>query len=140
MLPDRAKNSSEVPRLLPSTLLSSLFFGYGAPMPASLPATEITALLGRGTHFEGKLEFDGRVRIDGSFRGQIRTTGVLILGDGAEIDAEIEAGVVIVKGGSLQGSVHALESIELYVPARVTGTLRAPEIFMDKGVQFSGTC
>jgi len=109
-------------------------------MPAVLPATEITALLGRGTHFEGKLEFDGRVRIDGSFRGQIRTSGVLILGDGAEIDAEIEAGVVIVKGGSLQGSVHALESIELYVPARVTGTLRAPEIFMDKGVQFSGTC
>lgn len=109
-------------------------------MPAVLPATEITALLGRGTHFEGKLDFEGRVRIDGSFRGQIRTAGVLIVGDGAEIDAEIEAGVVIVKGGSLQGNVHALESIELYVPARVSGTLRAPEIFMDKGVQFSGSC
>ena len=109
-------------------------------MPAVLPATEITALLGRGTHFEGKLDFDGRVRIDGSFRGQIRTTGVLIVGDGAEIEAEIEAGVVIVKGGSLQGTVHAQESIELYVPARVSGTLRAPEIFMDKGVQFSGSC
>lgn len=109
-------------------------------MPAALPATEITALLGRGTHFEGKLEFEGRVRIDGSFRGQIRTDGVLIVGDGADIDAEVEAAVVIVKGGSLQGTVHALESIELYVPAKVSGTLRAPEIFMDKGVQFSGTC
>lgn len=109
-------------------------------MTPSLPTTEITALLGRGTHFEGKLEFDGRVRIDGSFKGQIRTTGILIVGDGAEIDAEIEAGVVIVKGGSLQGNVHASESIELYVPARVSGTLRAPEIFMDKGVQFSGSC
>jgi cytoskeletal protein CcmA (bactofilin family) len=109
-------------------------------MAAPLPATEITALLGRGTHFEGKLEFDGRVRIDGSFRGQIRTTGVLVVGDGAEIDAEIEAAVLIVKGGSLQGNVRATESIELYVPARVSGTLHAPEIFMDKGVHFSGTC
>ncbi|HWA74752.1 MAG TPA: polymer-forming cytoskeletal protein [Polyangiaceae bacterium] len=109
-------------------------------MAAPLPATEITALLGRGTHFEGKLEFEGRVRIDGSFRGQIRTTGVLIVGDGAEIDAEIETALLIVKGGSLQGSVHATEGIELYVPARVNGTLRAPEIFMDKGVQFSGSC
>src|SRR5262245_51217815 len=95
-------------------------------MPPSLPTTEITALLGRGTHFEGKLEFDGRVRIDGSFRGQIRTSGVLIVGDGADIDAEIETAVLIVKGGSLQGTVQASESIELYVPARVSGTLRAP--------------
>jgi cytoskeletal protein CcmA (bactofilin family) len=109
-------------------------------MPPALPATEITALLGRGTHFEGKLVFEGRVRIDGSFRGQIHTKDVLILGDGAEVEAEIEAGVVIVKGGSLQGTVRASESIELYVPARVNGTLQAPEIFMDKGVQFSGTC
>ena len=109
-------------------------------MPPSLPTTEITALLGRGTHFDGKLEFDGRVRIDGSFRGQIRTTGVLIVGDGADIDAEIQTSVLIVKGGTLQGNVQATDSIELYVPARVTGTLRAPEIFMDKGVQFSGSC
>jgi len=80
------------------------------------------------------------VRIDGTFRGEIRTTDVLIVGDGADIEAEIQAGTVIIKGGSLQGTVHATSGIELYVPARVNGTLRAPEIFMDKGVQFSGTC
>ena len=38
------------------------------------PATEISALLGRGTRFEGKLSFEGRVRIDGAFTGEIRTT------------------------------------------------------------------
>jgi cytoskeletal protein CcmA (bactofilin family) len=109
-------------------------------MPTTLPATEITALLGRGTHFEGKLHFEGRVRIDGSFKGEISSSDVLIIGDGAEVDAEIEAGVVIIKGGSVQGRVRAVEGIELYVPARVSGTLHAPEIFMDKGVQFSGNC
>jgi cytoskeletal protein CcmA (bactofilin family) len=109
-------------------------------MPSQLPATEITALLGRGTHFEGKLHFEGRVRIDGSFRGEISTSDVLIIGDGAEVDAQIQAGVVIIKGGSVQGTVRAVEAIELYVPARVTGTIHAPEVFMDKGVQFSGSC
>jgi len=109
-------------------------------MDSSLPATEITALLGRGTHFEGKLQFEGRVRIDGSFRGEIRSPDVLIIGEGAEVDAEIEVGMVIIKGGSVQGNVRAAQSIELYVPAKVTGTLHSPEIFMDKGVQFSGTC
>ena len=69
-------------------------------MPSSLPATEITALLGRGTHFEGKLHFEGRVRIDGSFRGQIMSSDILIIGDGAEVEAEIDVATVIIKGRS----------------------------------------
>src|ERR1017187_2154206 len=55
------------------------------PMDPQLPATEITALLGRGTHFEGKLHFEGRVRIDGTFKGEIRSDDTLIIGEGAEI-------------------------------------------------------
>ncbi len=109
-------------------------------MPAPLPATEITALLGRGTHFEGKLHFEGRVRIDGSFRGHIQSPDTLVIGDGAEVEAEIDVATVIIKGGTVHGNVRAARAIELYVPARVSGTLHAPEIFMDKGVQFSGTC
>ncbi|MDF3072188.1 MAG: hypothetical protein K0R38_7789 [Polyangiaceae bacterium] len=82
-------------------------------MTTALPATEITALLGRGTHFEGKLSFDGRVRIDGSFRGEISSEDTLIVGDGAEVEAEILAGTVIIKGGSVTGNVRARRSIEL---------------------------
>jgi hypothetical protein len=47
---------------------------------------------------------------------------------------------VIVKGGSLTGNVRAAHSIELYVPAQASGTLHAPEVHIEKGVQFSGTC
>jgi cytoskeletal protein CcmA (bactofilin family) len=109
-------------------------------MASSLPATEITALLGRGTHFEGKLQFEGRVRIDGTFKGEIRGDDALVVGDGADVEADIEVGMVIVKGGSLRGNVRAAHSIELYVPAHATGTLHAPEVHIEKGVQFSGTC
>jgi cytoskeletal protein CcmA (bactofilin family) len=108
-------------------------------MAGKLPTGEITALLGRGTDFEGKLSFEGHVRIDGGFRGEIKSSGVLIVGDGAAIEGEIEAATVIVKGGRLVANVRATRSIELYVPAQVTGNLHAPEIFMDKGVQFSGS-
>ena len=110
------------------------------PMESGLPATEITALLGRGTHFEGKLYFEGRVRIDGGFRGEIKSPDILIIGEGAEVEAEIEVGTVIVKGGVVKANIRAAQSIELYVPANVSGSLHSPEIFMDKGVQFSGNC
>lgn len=109
-------------------------------METALPATEITALLGRGTHFEGKLHFSGRVRIDGHFKGEISTDDTLIVGEGANVEATIQAGTVIVKGGTLRGTVRAVSAIELYVPAEVTGDIKAPEIFMDKGVMFSGSC
>jgi cytoskeletal protein CcmA (bactofilin family) len=109
-------------------------------MAAPLPATEITALLGQGTRFEGKLYFDGRVRIDGRFTGEISSPDVLVIGEGAEVEGEIDVASVIIKGGVVRANVRARESIELYVPAIVTGTLHAPEIFMDKGVQFSGSC
>lgn len=109
-------------------------------MAAPLPATEITALLGQGTTFEGKLYFEGRVRIDGAFKGEIRSDDVLIIGEGADVEGEIDVATVIIKGGNVRANVRARSSIELYVPASVTGTLHAPEVFMDKGVQFSGTC
>ena len=106
----------------------------------TLPASEITALLGRGTRFEGKLLFDGRVRIDGFFRGAIRSDDTLVIGDGAEIDAEIDVANVIVRGGTVTGQIRARKSIELYVPAHVTASLHAPSVFIDKGVHFEGTC
>jgi len=72
--------------------------------------------------------------------GEIASPDVLVIGEGAEVEGEIDVASVIIKGGVVRANVRARESIELYVPAIVTGTLHAPEIFMDKGVQFSGSC
>ncbi|WP_437681173.1 bactofilin family protein [Sorangium sp. So ce131] len=102
--------------------------------------TEINALLGRGTHFEGKLYFEGRVRIDGSFRGEIRGEDVLVIGEGALVVGEIHVVTCIVTGGEVEASIRARDAIELYAPSKVTGALHAPAIFIDRGVQFDGSC
>jgi cytoskeletal protein CcmA (bactofilin family) len=112
----------------------------GAPRASEGRPTEITALLGRGTHFEGNLFFDGRVRIDGSFRGDIRGEDVLVIGEGARIVGSIEVFTCIVTGGEIEADIRARDAIELYAPAKVTGGLHAPAIFIDRGVQFQGTC
>jgi cytoskeletal protein CcmA (bactofilin family) len=109
-------------------------------MDPQLPATEITALLGRGTHFEGKLHFEGRVRIDGTFKGEIRSDDTLIIGEGADVHAEIDVATVIVRGGLVQGSIRAKVAIEVHSPAKVVGNLHSPSVFIDRGVAFQGTC
>lgn len=102
--------------------------------------TEINALLGRGTRFEGKLFFEGRVRVDGQFKGEIRGDDVLVIGDGANVAGDILVGACIVTGGEVSANIRARNAIELYAPARVTGALHAPAIFIDRGVLFDGTC
>lgn len=102
--------------------------------------SELNALLGRGTEFEGKLTFVGRVRLEGKVRGEIFGDEVLILSEGAEIDAEIEVGTLIVRGGTLRGNVRATQLIEVHAPARVFGNLSAPQLLIDKGALFEGQC
>jgi cytoskeletal protein CcmA (bactofilin family) len=109
-------------------------------MEQPLPATEITALLGRGTRFEGKLHFEGRVRIDGVFKGEIKSDDVLIIGDGAEVHAEIDVATVIVRGGVVHGNVRAKNAIEIHAPGRLVGNIHSPSLFIDRGVEFQGSC
>jgi cytoskeletal protein CcmA (bactofilin family) len=106
----------------------------------SSPANEITALLGRGTQFEGKLHFEGRVRLDGVFKGEIRSDDTLIIGDGAEVHAEIDVATVIVRGGIVHGNVRAKSSIEIHAPGKLVGNIHSPSVFIDRGVEFQGSC
>ena len=118
-------------------------FSDRSPAPGPQTAvrpTEITALLGRGTRFEGKLFFEGRVRIDGAFRGSIEGQDVLVIGDGAEVSGDILVTTCIVTGGDVDADIRARTAIELYAPARVRGALHAPAVFIDRGVMFEGTC
>lgn len=101
---------------------------------------ELHALLGHGTRFEGKLTFEGRVRIDGAMKGQITSDGILVIGAGAEVEASVEVGTLIVRGGVLRGNVAARELIEIHPEAAVYGDITAPVIDIAKGCTFEGRC
>ncbi len=100
---------------------------------------EITTILGLGSSFEGKLTFEGTVRIDGRFAGEIKTEGTLIIGESAQVDANIQAAVVVVQG-RVKGDVVASDSLEIRSPARVEGNLVTPSLMIEKGSFFEGNC
>lgn len=99
--------------------------------------SEINTLLGRGTSFEGKLTFEGTVRIDGKLKGEIFSDDTLIIGEGAYVEAEIDIGEVIIQG-TLVGNVRAKRGIEVLAPGRVKGDLHTPSLQIEKGVIFEG--
>jgi len=102
-------------------------------------AGEINTLLGRGSEFEGKLTFEGTVRIDGTLRGEVFSDDVLIVGEGARVEAEVDVGEIIVQG-AVVGNIRAKRSIEILTPGRVKGDLTTPSLQIDKGVIFEGRC
>lgn len=101
---------------------------------------EINALLGKGTDFQGKLTFEGKVRIDGKFSGEIFTDDILIIGEGAEVKAEVDVNTLIIKGGTVTGNVKARQLVEIHSPGRLIGNITTPSLFIDKGVVFEGSC
>jgi cytoskeletal protein CcmA (bactofilin family) len=101
---------------------------------------EINTLLGYGTEFNGKLTFQGTVRIDGTFSGEIRTDDVLIIGDGAMVKAEIEVATLIIRGGVVEGNIRAKELVEIHAPGKLVGNIVSPQLFIEKGVVFQGEC
>lgn len=105
----------------------------------STPAasSDLNALLGRGSEFEGKLTFEGTVRIDGKFTGTIVTGDVLVVGEGAKISAEISCGTIIVHG-EVTGNVRAKNAVELHHPAKMRGNIETPSLMVEKGVIFEG--
>ena len=107
-------------------------------MSESTASKELVALLGEGARFEGKLIFEGRVRIDGHFRGEVVSEGTLVVGDRALVEANIDVGALIVLGGTVRGDVRAQRMVELHAPAKVFGNITAPQLAVDRGVLFEG--
>lgn len=138
MQPER--NPAEEPA--PSALASPGAEGPGRPGPPAplRPDQEFQAFLGRGVQLRGNASFAGRLRIEGQFEGEIQGGELLVVASPAEVRGTLRARRVIVLGGQIEADIFAEESIELRVPARVAGHLTAPEIFLDRGVDFRGQC
>lgn len=102
-------------------------------------SSEVNALLGRGSEFEGKLTFEGTVRIDGKFSGEIFSEDTLIIGEGARVKAEIDVATVIIYG-DVVGNIKAKSAVELHAPARLKGNIAAAALVVDQGVVFDGNC
>ncbi len=106
---------------------------------AQAKVSELNALLGKGSSFEGKLLFEGTVRIDGKFTGEIISTDTLIIGEGAEVKGEVQVGSLVVVG-DYNGNAKAIKAVELKAPAKVRGTITTASIVIERGVFFDGAC
>jgi len=98
---------------------------------------QVTALLDHGASFDGRLTFEGTVRIGGVFKGEIFTNDTLVINPGSVVEAQIEADTVIISG-EVKGNIFAKRRVIMHPPAAFKGTVTTPSLRIDEGVVFEG--
>ena len=102
-------------------------------------AEDLNGFLDEGTEFSGEMRFRDVLRIDGRANGRIVSDNTLIIGETGQVDAEIDCGVVSIRG-RVSGQVRGRERIELLSGCRVQARLVAPKLLIEDGAFFEGDC
>lgn len=100
---------------------------------------ELDTVLAEDIDFEGEMSFEKPVLVKGRFRGSIYAQGDLFVSAGANVDAEVDGQLVSVKG-RLAGRVRAAKRVELFAQALLEGDVETPDLIMQSGGRFNGTC
>lgn len=98
---------------------------------------EINAFLGSGTDYQGKLNFQGAVRIDGNFNGEVESEGTLVVGKDARVEGVLKIGQLVLSGKVI-GEVTAKEKVVLHKTANLQGNLITPVLVVEEGAVLEG--
>lgn len=81
--------------------------------------------------------FNGNVRIDGDFQGEIYGQGSVDVGQGGLVKANIFVNSLYI-GGEVQGSIEVKEKINIHSTGKLLGDVRTPVFVMEEGALFDG--
>jgi cytoskeletal protein CcmA (bactofilin family) len=96
-------------------------------------------IVSSGSRVEGTLQVEGSLRIDGRLEGVLAVNGRLVVGAGAEIQAEVSAIEALV-AGRIRGNLRARESVELLQGSRLEGDVFTKCFRIEDGAFFQGNC
>jgi len=100
----------------------------------------ISTFIGADASFDGTIEFQGTIRVDGRVKGIISSNGgTVVVGEKGVVNAEISVNIAVVMG-EVNGSINAKERIEVYPPGRLGGDIQSPIVSIEPGGIFNGNC
>lgn len=103
------------------------------------PSGELEGFLDEGTTFTGDVSFHDTLRIDGKFDGKVSAGRKLVIGEGADVNAEVDVAIVTVSG-RLRGRVRASDRVELMPSARAECSIECDVLKVHEGAKFDGQC
>jgi cytoskeletal protein CcmA (bactofilin family) len=93
--------------------------------------------VGRGINVSGRLVFQEPVRIEGSFRGEVSSSELVVISEQASVEGKVRAPRVLILG-ELTGDVVGAKSAVLGPHARVKGNIDSETLTVCEGAQLEG--
>ncbi|MBN1798828.1 MAG: polymer-forming cytoskeletal protein [Spirochaetales bacterium] len=100
---------------------------------------EIDTILAEDIDFTGELKFKAPLMIKGKFKGEIKASNDLYIGENADIEAKIDADMISSRG-KIKGNISAKKRIELFSTAKVEGDITCPDLVIESGAKYDGYC
>ena len=101
------------------------------------PNSEFPTIIGPDANFKGELTCEKGLKLQGKFQGRINPAGRLHVAREARMEADVEAGAIIVEG-DVKGNLVASDKIEIKNSARYEGDLQAAKLVVDEGASLIG--
>ncbi len=99
----------------------------------------VETIIGKETVFTGKLVASGTLRVDGRVEGEIISQGDVVVGEGGQVTAQIQARNLLL-AGRVKGNVTANGRLEIAATGRLEGDVQVGGLVVEDGAVFLGNC
>lgn len=96
-----------------------------------------TSLLSNKVKIEGEIQGDEDLHVEGHFKGAIKITGNIFVGQSGVVQADVEADNVVIQG-KINGNVVARKQLEIQSSGQLVGDCTAQSIDIKEGAVFDG--
>lgn len=93
--------------------------------------------VGRNVNVSGKLIFHEPIRIEGHFRGEVRSPDLVVIGEEGMIEGKVFAPRILIMG-ELRGDVVGCDRLALGARAKVFGNIETRTLTVAEGAYLEG--
>ena len=105
----------------------------------STPSEGVINRIVEGTEIHGQFKCSNNVRIDGVLKGDLSTSGKLVLGPTGIITGDIICENAEIEG-NIEGRISVKQILSLKASSKVEGDIFTDKISIEPGAVFTGTC
>ncbi len=87
----------------------------------------VNSIIGHGSEVKGEYKFQGVLRIDGVFSGELKSEGKVIIGRTGHVKTDVKAGTIVI-GGLIEGNVYATKQVNLLATGKLLGDIITPSL------------
>ena len=101
--------------------------------------TEMINTIGAGTTITGDVQSKGDIRIDGTLKGSVNTTGKVVLGKEGVVEGDVVCNNADI-AGVLKAKITTTELLSLKSTAKLNGDITTNKLSIEPGASFTGSC